>query len=582
MLKAKFKCNCKEQLKQVLYEIKTGTEYKIGLYKSAQTTNNSVYGLISQIYSDQINVEEEPMDIGYNFVSHSDPDCFVYINFPDDGQLSKTLHRGLDKEIVNNCNCKDYVVFILYYTKNELPNILDTYNNDWQIIPVHLHELGMTPDFTYHRDEKKPVKKEEKKSTIDLTIDALTKRYNTKFEVKKVIFNGKATIVMWNDGTKTISKWNAVEEVYDPEKGLAMCFVKKALGNRYGWWDKFIDIIDNAEKINIDKYIDAKIHESINSATHEYFDHKAINTPKEETPKKKDKTCNTCVDGYVHKPHDDGSKYCVSCQNYSAYREYKEPKEEDSKKDDLFKVIITNPDPDELAKIYQNMDAEDDHNLVLKPKTIRRQFNSEIIDCMPDTPYYDTNNTEIRRIESAKADFRYTDKVKAENLDVLYCNFEQEVYGEFDGYITTKRYTRTARMIIKNPYVPVVYKFYILEKKEDETAHLKGSIEITKGKFLVAFKNNDKSFWSYDVEGILIDTDYISFEGFSIIDNMEYYVYSINVARDLSELDKKDENEMVCAVMNPPTNKPNFESDFKYKYKIRKIYDNRENNIKEN
>ena len=574
MLKAKFKCNCKEQLKQVLYEIKTGAEYKIGLfYKSSQTTSNSVYGLISQIYTDQINIEEEPMDIGYNF-THNHSDYFVYINFLDDGQLSKTLHRGIDKEIVNKCNGVDSVIFILYFTKNELPNILDTYNNDWEIIPVHLHELGMTPDLVYHKDKKK-VAKEEKKSTIDLTIDALTKRYNTKFEIKKVIFNGKATIVMWNDGTKTISKWNAVEEVYDPEKGLAMCFVKKALGNRYGWWDKFIDIIDNAEKINIDKYIDAKIHESINSATHEYFDHKAINTPKEEVPiEKKDRSCNTCVDWYNK---DDGSKYCVSCQNYSAYREYKEPKEEDSKKEELFKVIITNPDPDELAKIYQNMDAEDDHNLVLKLKTVKRQFNSEIIDCMPDTPYYDTNNTEIRRVESGKADFRYTDKVKAENLDVLYCNFWDEVYGEFDGYITTKRYTRDARMVIENPFVPVVYKLYILEKGEDDTSHLKESIEITKGKFLIAFKNTDKRFWSYYGEGILIDTDYISFEGTSTIDNIEYYIYSINVARDLSELDKKDENEMVCAVMNPPTNKPDFESDFKYKYKIRKIYDNREN-----
>jgi hypothetical protein len=248
MLKAKFKCNCKDQLKQVLYEIKTDAEYKIGLfYKSSQTISNSVYGLISQIDSNQIvNIEEEPMEIGYNFTTNH-PDCFIYINFPDDGQLSKTLHRGIDKEIVNKCNGVDSVIFILYFTKNELPNILDTYNNDWQIIPVHLHELGMTPDLVYHRDDKKAVKKEEKKSTIDLTIDALTKRYNTKFEIKKVIFNGKATIVMWNDGTKTISKWNAVEEVYDPEKGLAMALLKYIFGKRY--FRDITAVIDRSEVI---------------------------------------------------------------------------------------------------------------------------------------------------------------------------------------------------------------------------------------------------------------------------------------------------------------------------------------------
>ena len=50
--------------------------------------------------------------------------------------------------------------------------------------------------------------------------------------VKKVIFNAPATIVLWNDGTKTVVKCSE-NDTFDPEKGLAFCFLKKLLGNNY-------------------------------------------------------------------------------------------------------------------------------------------------------------------------------------------------------------------------------------------------------------------------------------------------------------------------------------------------------------
>ena len=50
--------------------------------------------------------------------------------------------------------------------------------------------------------------------------------------IRKVIFNDPATIVLWNDGTKTVVK--CMEgDTYSQEKGLAMCICKKALGNQY-------------------------------------------------------------------------------------------------------------------------------------------------------------------------------------------------------------------------------------------------------------------------------------------------------------------------------------------------------------
>lgn len=54
-----------------------------------------------------------------------------------------------------------------------------------------------------------------------------------KFECKKIIFNGPCTIILWKDGTKTIAK-TSDGEMFDPEKGVAICFMKKALGETEG------------------------------------------------------------------------------------------------------------------------------------------------------------------------------------------------------------------------------------------------------------------------------------------------------------------------------------------------------------
>ena len=51
-------------------------------------------------------------------------------------------------------------------------------------------------------------------------------------EIKRVIFNGPATIVFWSDSTKTVVK--CMEgELFDEEKGIAMAFMKKLYGDGY-------------------------------------------------------------------------------------------------------------------------------------------------------------------------------------------------------------------------------------------------------------------------------------------------------------------------------------------------------------
>jgi hypothetical protein len=50
-------------------------------------------------------------------------------------------------------------------------------------------------------------------------------------KIKKVIFNNPATIVIWDDGTKTVVKAQR-GETFDKEKGLALAISKKVLGNK--------------------------------------------------------------------------------------------------------------------------------------------------------------------------------------------------------------------------------------------------------------------------------------------------------------------------------------------------------------
>ena len=48
--------------------------------------------------------------------------------------------------------------------------------------------------------------------------------------VKKIIFSGPCTIILWKDGTKTIARVSEGDE-FDPEKGIAVCFMKRMLGH---------------------------------------------------------------------------------------------------------------------------------------------------------------------------------------------------------------------------------------------------------------------------------------------------------------------------------------------------------------
>ena len=71
-------------------------------------------------------------------------------------------------------------------------------------------------------------------------------------EIKNVIFNDPATIVFWEDGTKTVVKCQDGDE-FDPEKGLAMAIVKKAYGNKGSYCNKMKKWLPNDNSVSSKK-----------------------------------------------------------------------------------------------------------------------------------------------------------------------------------------------------------------------------------------------------------------------------------------------------------------------------------------
>ena len=77
---------------------------------------------------------------------------------------------------------------------------------------------------------------------VEMRIDGRKLRNDpTQFrpDIKKIIFNDPATIILWNDGTKTVVKCGP-DDVYDPEKGYVMCLLKRFCGNDTAMFHKFL------------------------------------------------------------------------------------------------------------------------------------------------------------------------------------------------------------------------------------------------------------------------------------------------------------------------------------------------------
>ena len=74
------------------------------------------------------------------------------------------------------------------------------------------------------------------------------KEQEINFEIKKVYYNNPVIVVLWMDGTKTIV--TAIDEPYDPEKGLAMALAKKVYGNKGNYFEKLKKWLPKTEEKN--------------------------------------------------------------------------------------------------------------------------------------------------------------------------------------------------------------------------------------------------------------------------------------------------------------------------------------------
>lgn len=171
------------------------------------------------------------------------PQSYI-VTFNENDHTLTVHNKSLDEDyIMRMCAHKWYRPMDIYI---KLVNAINFFGNDNKSTVKHALNgfYGMyvdTDNFTankvYSGDSKVYFKNA---SYIAATMSELSNiSKNPKFPaIKKVISNKPYTIVLWLDGTKTIVKQQPGETKYDPEKGLAMCIVKKMYGNNK-WYDIF-------------------------------------------------------------------------------------------------------------------------------------------------------------------------------------------------------------------------------------------------------------------------------------------------------------------------------------------------------
>lgn len=88
-------------------------------------------------------------------------------------------------------------------------------------------------------------------------------------KIKEVRFNGPATIIFWEDNTKTVVK--AQDEDIDYEKGIAMAIAKKALGNKGNYFNEIKKWLPEEEEAEITLTVEGDILADLSKSLKEAF-----------------------------------------------------------------------------------------------------------------------------------------------------------------------------------------------------------------------------------------------------------------------------------------------------------------------
>ena len=106
----------------------------------------------------------------------------------------------------------------------DYPKLVPTYTFE----PINIDVMFSSRPTTAKKEEaKKPVDSFETKQST-----------NRRVKIRDVIFSDPATVVFWDDNTKTVVKTQGSEK-YDKEKGLAMAIIKKITGNTGNYYNIF-------------------------------------------------------------------------------------------------------------------------------------------------------------------------------------------------------------------------------------------------------------------------------------------------------------------------------------------------------
>ena len=123
--------------------------------------------------------------------------------------------------------------------KTNVVNCIDSLNYKIFDIEVTISKNELNTITLRKKGERRNEMPVERKSTSSsIYYASVTAKSMSVPDIKKVIFNYPATIVLWSDGSKTVVKCQD-GDIYDPEKGLAMAISKKALGNKGNYCNEF-------------------------------------------------------------------------------------------------------------------------------------------------------------------------------------------------------------------------------------------------------------------------------------------------------------------------------------------------------
>ena len=149
-----------------------------------------------------------------------------YFNYPSNVLIIDKLHYGVISPMAEVYRIKEY--HGKEQEKTPLKELLEKYESD-----THRHNFLTYGGVPYDKMPKDALHYSEADVRNTVTFLELCQEYQrVSFpSVKKVIFNDPATIVIWGDDSKTVVKCQNGEK-FDKEKGLALCYMKKACGNK--------------------------------------------------------------------------------------------------------------------------------------------------------------------------------------------------------------------------------------------------------------------------------------------------------------------------------------------------------------